>query len=41
MILYLRTKDARAAAQQKRFAKVREERADRAKLFLRRIRVVR
>lgn len=40
-ILYFRTKDVRAAAQKKRLAKVRKEREERAKLFLRKIRVVR
>lgn len=40
-MLYLRTKDSRAPAQEKRLASVRKERAERAKLFLRRIRIVR
>jgi tetratricopeptide (TPR) repeat protein len=39
-ILYLRTKDGRAAAQQKRLAELRKEDEERAKLFLRTIRVV-
>lgn len=39
-ILYARTKDPRATAQQKRLAEVRKERAERAKLFLRMIRIV-
>ncbi|MGH9395967.1 MAG: tetratricopeptide repeat protein [Terriglobia bacterium] len=40
MVLYQRTKDERAAAQARRFAAVRGEREQRAKLFLRTIRVV-
>lgn len=39
-VLYQRTKDARAAAQAKRFAAVRSQREERAKLFLRTIRAV-
>lgn len=39
-ILYQRTKDTRAAAQAKRFAAVQSQREERAKLFLRTIRVV-
>lgn len=39
-VLYLRTKDPRAASQKKRLASVSKEREERAKLFLRKIRVV-
>ena len=40
MVLYQRTKDPRAAAQARRFAEVKNGREQRAKLFLRTIRVV-
>ncbi|MGH7869993.1 MAG: tetratricopeptide repeat protein, partial [Candidatus Dormibacteraceae bacterium] len=40
MVLYQRRKDPRAAAQARRFAEVKNERDQRAKLFLRTIRVV-
>lgn len=39
-ILYERTKDKRAAAQAQRFAEIKKQRSERAKMFLRTIRIV-
>jgi Tfp pilus assembly protein PilF len=40
MKLYGRTRDSRAEAQSQRFAELKQERGERAKLFLRTVRVV-